>query len=301
MARARFQILDVFTDRAFAGNRLAVVFDARPLTEPTFAAVAREFGFSETVFALPSRRSDCVRRLRIFTPEAELPFAGHPTIGAALALTAEGYLALSPEGERFAFDLDAGPTAISIDSDAARATVTAPLAPTQGTTTGHEAVAEALRLTPGDVMTEPHEPVDSGAGLPFLFARLASLDALARARPDRSTLARLPSPGARHGIVCYTPVSGDAEDFRVRVFVPEMGIEEDPATGSAAAGLGGLLATLAPSADGSLAYRLAQGIEMGRPSRLDVRADKTGGIVTAVHVTGAAVMVADGWLALPAA
>jgi trans-2,3-dihydro-3-hydroxyanthranilate isomerase len=306
-SRLRFLTLDVFTDRVFTGNRLAVLPDARDaagraLAEATMQAIAREFGFSETTFVLPSRRDDCVRRVRIFTPEAELPFAGHPTVGTALALVNDGVVPLPTDEIGFAFDLDAGPTPVHVrrGQDGLEAEFTAPQAPRIGQTTAPAVVAAALGLSLADLDTSAHLPTDAGTGLGFVMVRLVDLRALGAAAPDRASLRRLPSPAARHGVVCYVPMDEAAGHLRVRVFVPEMGIDEDPATGSAAAGLAGLLAGLAPAPDGTRCFRLEQGVEMGRPSLIRAEADVRVGTVAAVRIAGRAVTVSDGWLHLPA-
>ncbi len=303
--RVRFVTLDVFTDRCFTGNPLAVLTDARhadgrPLDAETMQAIAAEFGFSETAFVQPSRRADCLRRVRIFTPATELPFAGHPTVGSAIALALEGTLVMVGDRAEAAFDLGAGPTRVGVRRVDGRlwAELTAPECPSQGPMTDPAAVAAALQVPVQAVDGTAHPPTDASAGLPFLVVRLADLDALAAAAPDRASLATLSSPGARHGAVCYVPT---ADELRVRVFVPEMGIAEDPATGSAAAALAGLLGGLGEVTDGTHSFRIVQGVEMGRASRIEAAVDVRGGRVVAVRVAGTAVVVTDGWLHLPPA
>ena len=305
-ARLRFATLDVFTDRIFTGNRLAVLADARDeagaaLAVAAMQAIAAEFGFSETAFVLPSRRPDCARRLRIFTPATELPFAGHPIVGTAVALARDGTLPMAGDRLDFGFDLEAGPVPVVVRRGRRGLTAefTAPQLPQVGIASEVEAVARALRLPAAAVDAAAHPPSDIGTGLGFVAVRLTDLDALAAAAPDRASLRTLPSPSARHGVVAYVPVEGEV-DLRVRVFVPEMGIDEDPATGSAAAALAGFLAGLNP-AEGCRRFRIAQGIEMGRPSRIDAAVEVVGGLVAAVRIGGAAVPVSDGWLHLPGA
>lgn len=304
--RLRFSTHDVFTDRVFAGNRLAVLPDARdargrPLDDATLQRIAAEFGFSETAFVLPSRRPDCARRVRIFTPEAELPFAGHPTIGTAIALVEQGIVAMAGDVVEFGFDLEAGPTPVTVRRDGRRleAELTAPSVPTTGPATPETAVAAALGLPPSAIDARAHPPVDAGTGLPFVVVRLADLVALGAARPDREGLARLPTPGGRHGVACYVPLDEEGRSLRVRVFGNEIGIEEDPATGSAAAALVGLLAGLDAASAGTLAYGITQGVEMGRPSSIRAVVDKAGGEVRRVRIAGTAVTVTDGWMTLP--
>ncbi len=299
----RYVTLDVFTADAFTGNPLAVVLDARGLDGAQMLAIAREFNFSETTFVLPSRRPDAVRRVRIFTPGGELPFAGHPTVGTAVALVAEGHVAAADDVVELAFDLDAGLTPVTVrrDADGRRvATFTAPERPEVGVETPPELVAAALGLPVAAIDTRAHRPVDIGTGVDFVAVRLRDRAALDRAAPDLGAWAKLESPAARHGVVVYVP-GATAGELDVRMFAPGVGVLEDPATGSAAAALGGLLALLDPRADARLAWSISQGVALGRPSRLDVAVDKAGGLVRAIRVTGAAVLVMEGTLHLPPA
>lgn len=297
--RRRFTTLDVFTDRPFAGNPLAVLPDARGLSDAQMRAVAREFNFSETTFVLPPESAEAARRVRIFTPGGEIPFAGHPTIGTAVALVADGYVAMGDRELRLVFELGAGPTPVTVTVDQGRyaAVFTAPQRPRRGPETPPARVAAALGLPLEAVDTRAHAPVDVGCGLDFVAVRLRDLAALAASGPRPDAWAELESPAAGNGVVAYV-VEG-AGRLRVRMFAPGVGVAEDPATGSAAAALGGLLAGLETAADGRFGWTLTQGVEMGRPSRLDVEADKRGGEVTAVRVAGNAVVVADGTIELP--
>ena len=297
--RRRFTLLDVFTDRPFAGNPLAVLPDARGLSDAQMRAVAREFNFSETSFVLSPETAAAARRVRIFTPEGEIPFAGHPTIGTAAALVADGYVAMGERALKLVFELGAGPTPVTVVAEEGRyaCTFTAPRRPALGATTPPERVAAALGLELAAIDTAAHAPVDVGCGLDFVAVRLSDLDALAASGPRLDAWAELDSPAAAHGVVAYV-VEADGH-LRVRLFAPGVGVAEDPATGSAAAALGGLLADLAPAGEGTMAWTIAQGVEMGRPSKLEVAADKRGGAVTAVRVGGEAVVVADGTITIP--
>jgi trans-2,3-dihydro-3-hydroxyanthranilate isomerase len=296
--RRRFTTLDVFTERPFAGNPLAVLPDARGLTDAQMLAVTREFNFSETTFVLPPATATAARRVRIFTPGGELPFAGHPTIGTAVALVADGYVAMADGRLDLVFELGAGPTPVTVTAERGRyaATFTAPRPPRYGPPTPPERVAAALGLRAGAIDTAAHPPLDVGTGIDFVAVRLEDEAALAAAGPHAPAWAELESPGAGHGVVAYV-VAGDGR-LRVRMFAPALGVGEDPATGSAAAALGALLADLEPATDGRFAWTITQGVEMGRPSRLDVAVDKAGGAVTAVRVAGAAVVVTDGHIHL---
>jgi len=294
--RRRFAILDVFTARAFSGNPLAVVLDARGLDAAAMLAIAREFNFSETTFVLPPPDQAAARAVRIFTPGGEIPFAGHPTLGTAIALVAEGYVPTAGASIELTLALGAGPTMVEVVADANgyHATLTAPQRPRRGAETAPIAVAEARGLAVDAVDTAVHRPVDAGVGLDFLVVRLQDLDALAACRPQSARWGALASAGAGVGVLAYTPTT-DGE-LRARMFAPAVGVPEDPATGSAAGALGGLLAGIDPRADGTLTWTIHQGVEMGRPSRLDVAADKRAGACVAVRVGGRAVLVADGSL-----
>ncbi len=295
----RFVTLDVFTDRAFAGNPLAVVLDGRELTTAQMQAIAREFNFSETTFVLPSRVPDAVRRVRIFTPTAELPFAGHPVVGTAIALLDGGHFPDAGDETSFAFDLDAGLTLVTIDTAAGRrvATFQAPQPPRLGTETRADLVAAAVGLPAEAVDVHVHAPIDVGTGVDYIAVRLTDAAMLRSASPKPEAWAALPSPAAEHGMALYVP--GDAPDkLHVRMFAPGAGVLEDPATGSAATALGGLLATLDPRADARFAWTISQGVEMGRPSKIEVAVDKQVGIVAAIRVSGQAVRVTEGTLFL---
>ena len=286
--RYAFQILDVFTDRPFGGNQLAVLPDAAGIGDGQMQEVAAEFGFSETTFVLPPTRPGHDCRVRIFTPRSEMPFAGHPTIGTAVALAALGR---APDG-RVVMEQIAGTVPVDIlDGSPVGAELTAPAAPALRDAPDLAACAALAGLGIADVAGARI----ASAGAPFLFVELRSLDALGRARA--------PAPGQiaeGNGLALFTRETGSAEhDLRMRMFAPDHGIAEDPATGSAAAALGGLLAGTGDGAEGWRSWRIGQGIEMGRPSLLRVRARREAGKVAEIRVAGAAVTVAEGTIEVP--
>lgn len=286
--RYAFHILDVFTDRPFGGNQLAVLPDAAGLGDARMQRVAAEFGFSETTFVLPSTRPGHDCRVRIFTPRFEMPFAGHPTIGTAIALAGLGR---APEG-RVIMEQLAGTVPVDILAGSpVEAELTAPRAPELAGAPDLATCAALVGLGPDEV-TAAHI---ASAGAPFLFVELRSLDALGRARvPAAGQLAEA------NGLALFTrETDSAAHDLRMRMFAPDHGIAEDPATGSAAAALGGLLATTEGEADGWRSWRIGQGIEMGRPSLLRVRARREAGKVAEIRVAGAAVSVAEGTIEVP--
>jgi trans-2,3-dihydro-3-hydroxyanthranilate isomerase len=302
--RYPFVIADVFTDRPFSGNQLAVVFDADDLPAAQMQAIATEFGFSESTFVQASGEgAGHDFRVRIFTPDREVPFAGHPTVGTALALAWRGLV--PPARERVILGEGAGPVPVDLTFEAGHAVAAefaAPREPSLGAAADPAAVAEALGLGSGSVVATGGLPRDASCGLPFLFAELADLAALGAARL-RGTGAEL-SPAAANGVYLFTRDTGGdpAVDIRARMFAPAHGIAEDPATGSAAAALAALLTTPeASSRDGTTRYRILQGAEMGRPSRIAASARVAGGRVVEVRVGGSAVLVAEGSIRAPAA
>jgi trans-2,3-dihydro-3-hydroxyanthranilate isomerase len=289
----RYYTCDVFTERRFGGNPLAVLIDARGLDAAEMQLIAREFNFSETTFVLPPGDPRNAARVRIFTPTRELPFAGHPTVGTAFVLATLGLV--PAEVRDIVLEEGVGPVPVRIDRDGvrvARCTLTVAQLPQQGPPApAREALAAMLSLEPDDVL----EGAEGwSCGLPFLVVPVNGIAALARCQPDGAAAARALG---NYYTQAFYPVAREAADlWRVRSFVPHQAIVEDPATGSAAAGFAGWLAARAPRADTALRFRLNQGIEMGRPSELALEIDRAGGRVSGVRVGGASVMVSEGTL-----
>lgn len=296
----RYHLLDVFTTRPFGGNPLAVFPDAGGLDAATMQRVAGELNLSESIFLLPPTRPDALRRARIFTPKMELPFAGHPTLGAAHLLVETGVAPLVDGEARFALEEAAGLIPLVVrrgDDGALVAQLTAAQAPVAGPPAPPRAeLARLLGLGEGDLAADA-EAAAISVGVPFLLVPLASRAALGRARLDldrwREQLADAWAPHV--AVFCREPAAPDA-DLGVRMFAPAMGIVEDPATGAAAACLAAWLAWREPAADGAFAWTIEQGVEMGRPSRLAIAADKRGGAVAAIRVGGASVRLGAGEL-----
>lgn len=299
--RYRFLTADVFTDQPFGGNPLAVFPEGRGISGETMQRIARELNLSETVFVLPPDDPGHTRRLRIFTPGVELPFAGHPTVGTALILAWKGEIPLSGEETRIVFEEGVGPVPVTIRStggEAVFAQLSAAQLPELGPPPPSAAdLAEVLALDPGDVLTGEDDPQGVSCGVPFLFIPLRSRDALRRVRlrPDRWQ-ALIASTWAPHVFVFARDPELPGSDVRARMFAPAMGISEDPATGGAAAAFGGYLAIRASERNGTLRWRIEQGFEMGRPSLLDLEVDKKDGEITAVRVGGGAVLMSEGWM-----
>jgi trans-2,3-dihydro-3-hydroxyanthranilate isomerase len=301
----RFLTTDVFTDRIFGGNPLAVLPDGRGLNTGEMQAVAREFNLSETVFVLPPDDPAHTRRLRIFTPARELPFAGHPTVGTALALAAIGAIELGAEITSIVFEEGAGPVPVTIRAAGSRpafAELTAPEPPEVRPAPDPLELAALLALAPSDLRTEAGLPEMASCGLPFLIVELRDAAALGRTRLDRTVWQRLLADAwAREVYLVTRDVAGEDADFRVRMFAPAAGIGEDPATGAAAAAFGGWLGLREAPGEGTRRYVIAQGVEMGRPSRLEIEVEKRAGRVTAVRVGGNAVLVSEGTIEVPVA
>jgi len=294
-----FCTLDVFTDTRFGGNQLAVFPDARGLDSDQMAVIAREFNLSETAFVLPPEDPANTRRVRIFTPAGELPFAGHPTIGTAHALAALGHIPLTGDTTRIVFEEGVGPVPVSIRSRGgvpvfAELSV-AKLPETGAPPPSRSALADLLSIEVADLTGGTWSPQSVSTGVPFLFIPVRDRNVLkrARVRPDRWD-AILKASWAPDVFVFSRDPEREGSHIRARMFAPGMGIGEDSATGSAAAALGGYLAARDSAKDGTLRWVVEQGFEMGRPSILEVEADKVDGKITAIRVGGASVMVSRG-------
>ncbi|GLK84577.1 PhzF family phenazine biosynthesis protein [Ancylobacter defluvii] len=296
MAR-RYVVLDVFTDRALAGNPLAVVLDSEGLDGNQMQAIAREFNLSETVFVLPPIDADHRARLRIFTTNHELPFAGHPTVGAAVLLALRDEVELSAD---FVLEEGAGlvPCHVSLRNPrSGAATFTVPRLPEilDEEAPSVEACAQALGLDTSDIGFDAYRPVIASAGVPFVCIPLASRSALARISPSAGRLIGA-FGGTADSVYVFCRDDEGEGDFRARMFAANMGIDEDPATGSAAASLAAVLMQGETPAEGFTAYDILQGVEMGRSSLVRLGLDVAGGALTRVTIGGGAVVVAEGVL-----
>jgi len=300
--RLRFETVDVFTADRFSGNPLAVVLNAQGLSGAQMQAIAAEFNLSETTFVLPPQDAAHTAEVRIFTPKAEMPFAGHPNVGTAfvLARAGESY-GRAVAGERVVFEEKAGLVPVEILA-AGGAIVGARLAAPEplsvATEVPVELVASACGLAVDDIETARHRPCIASCGAAFILVELKSRAALARAVAQADVFRRDVSQQPAVSIMIYAQVEEDSTDIRARMFAPQHNIPEDPATGSAAVALVGLLARLRPETDLALSKRIAQGVEMGRPSLLNAHAEKRNGIVTATFIGGNCVPVMTGTIDL---
>ena len=297
-----FHTLDVFTDTIFGGNPLAVLTDADGLSTEQMQRITKEFNLSETVFVLPPEDASHTRRLRIFTPGRELPFAGHPTVGTAFLLAAAGMIPLTEGETHIVLEEGVGPVPVTIrvrDGVPVSTQLTAAQAPEfRNDTPGVKEIAELLSLDVADVATGTFEAELVSCGVPFLLTPLASRDAVRRAKLDRPAWERTLSNGWAREVFLFdtsaiaaSAASGAA--IRARMFAPGMGIGEDPATGAAGACLAAYLAK--HTRDGAaLSWIVEQGFEMGRPSVLALSAEKSGGEIGAIRVAGRSVLVSEG-------
>jgi trans-2,3-dihydro-3-hydroxyanthranilate isomerase len=298
--RRHFITADVFTDQPFGGNPLAVLPDGDGLTTAQMQQIAREFNLSETVFVLPPKEPRHARKLRIFTPAREVPFAGHPTVGTALVLARTGALALNPDATLIVLEENAGPVPVTIVMDEGRpvsATLSAPAAPLLKDAPDLEIVARLLTLAPEEVILARI----ASTGNPFMLVEVADRAALGRARFDSAIAAAHLQEAFKEASwpFIFTRDAAPGFDLQARMFAPDAGIIEDSATGSAAAAFGGWLGLTGPTRDGVLRRVIAQGVEMGRPSRLEVAVEKRDGEVVDVRVGGSAVLISEGEIEIP--
>jgi trans-2,3-dihydro-3-hydroxyanthranilate isomerase len=300
MASYDYVTVNVFTKQRFGGNPLAVLTDAKGLTDAQMQSIARDFNLSETTFVLPPEDPRNHARVRIFTPVAEMPFAGHPNVGTGFVLAT---MAGDPP-EHYTFEEIAGLVRVHVQRDATGAIcgarIAAPRSLSIDIAVPTDLVAACAGLDEADIATDTHTPLIASVGTPFVIAEVASLEALGRARPDLAAFRRgaeaFPELAERFNLHLYVRVEGDATRLRARMFAPLSGVLEDPATGSANATLAALLTSLAPGEDVDLLYAVEQGIEMGRPSEMIASARKTPEGPVSASVAGDCVPVMRGTL-----
>ena len=302
--RRKYYILDVFTDKALTGNPLAVVVDCDGLEDEAMQAIAREFNLSETVFVLAPQDPVNTARLRIFTPQTELPFAGHPTVGSAVLVAAlRAPALLKSQDLRVVLEEAIGEIVCTVShrpNSSRKAHFIVPNLPSRlGAPQSSDLLADALGLGPADIGFDAHVTTTWSAGVPFTFVPVASLEATTRAAPRLDLLeAALGENGAR-GVYLYARETVAPEhDFHARMFAPTLGVREDPATGSAVAALAGPIAAFEKISDGSHALVIEQGFEINRPSLITLTLDIADALLVEAGIGGAAVIVAEGWLDL---
>ena len=292
----RYITTDVFTDRAFGGNPLAVVLDAGSLSTTQMQAIATEFNYAETTFVLPPRDPVNDAQVRIFTVNREIPFAGHPNVGTAFVLASQ----MAKPPARLTFEEGAGLVPVEILNEAGKvigAELTAPQGLSRFSQFSAEQAAACISLSSADIRIDRHPPLIASVGLPFLMVEVGSREALRRAKPDAAAFAETFPRDDSDAVYFYTREVPAAEacDLQARMFHPgSSGLSEDPATGSATAAAAALIADLASERDGEFRLRIGQGVDMGRPSLLLTRARKQNGAVVSAHVGGACVQMMEG-------
>jgi trans-2,3-dihydro-3-hydroxyanthranilate isomerase len=297
-----YHSLDVFTEHRYAGNPLAVVRDAGALDSIMMQKIARELNLSETVFVLPSSKPAHSARLRIFTPAQELPFAGHPTVGAAVLLGELRMVDLGSDQDGIVIlELTAGTVRVGVrvrHGHATYAEFDAPRLPVEaGILPPVETLSAALSLIPSEIGFENHRPACFAAGNAFAFIPVSTLEALARAAIDPQHWAAAFREQGLAGAYLYTRQAGpSAPVFHARMFAPDLGVPEDPATGSAAVCLAGAACHFDRLPDGTHKRIIEQGVHMGRPSFIHLTTVVVAGKLNAVRIGGHAVRVAEGTL-----
>ncbi|KPH06025.1 PhzF family phenazine biosynthesis protein [Rhizobium acidisoli] len=297
--------VDVFTSTRFEGNPLAVIADARGLSDAAMQRIATEFNYSEVTFVLPPENPENSARVRIFTPTMEVPFAGHPNVGTAYVLGQQAEIFGKPAGEKLRFEEKAGIVEVSLKRTGGRvaaAAIRAPQPLTVGDTIADETIARCISLEPGAVVTTTHAPIFTSVGLNFAVAEVSGLEALAAARPNlagfQAAAGRQTTSGHDFSLFVYARTSENPWHIRARMFAPLDNVPEDPATGSASAALGAYLVSLAPDADMNVRTTVEQGVEMGRRSFIALDVVKSGGTVTDVVISGSCVDVMRGEIIL---
>ena len=291
----QYYICDVFTNRRFGGNQLAVLPDARGLTDLQMQQIAREFNFSESSFVFPAEEGN-TRKVRIYTPTTEVPFAGHPNIGTAFILASIGEFEEFNETTKIVFEEKAGLVPITLNKigdETIWCELEAPEKFSIGSAVSIETLASAISLPTSELVIDNHPPQVASVGLPFLIAELRDKSALERAKINIEGFEKIAAQGITPDIHIYTQ-SNDAFDIRSRMFAHFDGIQEDPATGSANCALAGLLSHSSELKSASFEYQIAQGVEMGRPSLLTARTEKIDNVVISTWIGGSSILVSKG-------
>ncbi len=292
-----FHTLDVFTEQIFGGNPLAVFPQAQGLSPNQMQAIAKELNLSETVFVLPTKDPDTDFQLRIFTPAAEIPFAGHPTVGTAYLLAHLGYLPEHCQLVRFQEAVGVVPVSIYWEQDQVRTTALSAAQLPQFIEPSHPIdYASLVNLQTHD-LHPVLKPAVISCGLPFLYLPLKDLDALSRCALNRT----LWEERFQHQFTAHIYPFVVTEDNQIyaRMFAPGLGIAEDPATGSAATSLAGYLHRYLPSQATLQTWQIYQGIQMGRPSQLMLTMQQQKGELTEIAVGGSSVLVSVSHINVP--
>lgn len=297
--------VDVFTEDRFAGNQLAVIPDARGLSDQQMQAIATEFGYSEVTFVLPPEDPENTARVRIFTPTMEIPFAGHPNVGTAFVLGRQPEIFGRVPGEQLRFEERAGLVEVALsraDGAVTSARIVVPRPLSIGPTIDVETIAACAMVPPHAIRTDNHTPVRVSVGLPFAVAELKDVAALSAARPNVTAFEaankRYKPDEDSFSLFLYARQSDNPWHLRARMFAPLDNVIEDPATGSASAALSAYLVSLLPDDAIDIDLTIEQGVEMGRRSIIEVSVSKRDGTVGRTSIAGACVTAMRGSIAL---
>lgn len=285
--------VDVFTAERFAGNQLAVIPDARGLSDRQMQAIATEFGYSEVTFVLPPRDPANTAEVRIFTPTMEIPFAGHPNVGTAFVLGRQKEIFGRVPGEVLRFEERAGlveATLLRENGEVTGASIVVPRSLTVGPEIDVETIAACASLDPNAISTRLHAPARLSVGLPFAVAEIADVATLSKAQPNvtafQAANARYRPEEDTFSLFLYVRSMEQPWQIRARMFAPLDNVNEDPATGSASAALSAYLLSLIPNEDIDVELTIEQGVEMGRRSLIGAAVSKRGGVVGRVRLSG---------------
>ncbi len=300
MAR-NYHRMNVFTDHAQGGNPLVIVDDAQGLSSNEMLAIAHRFNVSETVFLLPPENPAHNAKIKIFTPTTEVPFAGHPTIGTAIFLASRRYGKIDSEQDALVvLEEKAGLVRVGVKllpDRPAFAEFDTPQLPQPGTRVPDRAsLSMVLGLTTSELGFENHVPSVYGVGLEFVLVPISGLDAMARIEVSEAAWRNVLGPGLGSLFVYCRDTQHSKSHFHARVFAPLLGIDEDPATGSAAAAFAGAIHKFDAPREGTHRYLIEQGFEMGRPSKISLELVVDHGTLHAVRIGGQAIHVESGVL-----
>lgn len=296
MTRLAFRSFDVFTKTPLTGNQLAIVHGADGLDGDKMQAIAREFNLSETVFVMAPRNPAHTARIRIFTPARELPFAGHPTVGAAICLAEMKYGTDAVHDSILVLEEEVGPVRCAVriaPGSPSYAEFDVPKLPQEnGKAPGKERLAAALGLVPSDIGAAHHKPTRYSAGVPYTFVPVRDRDALHRSHPVSGNWM---DAFGRDGAYVYTPLdNSDSYTYRARMFFPLGGVNEDPATGSAVAAFAGVVTRFDGLVDGRHLLPIEQGVEMGRASLITLEVEIVAGRLEIARIGGHAMEFSEG-------
>jgi trans-2,3-dihydro-3-hydroxyanthranilate isomerase len=306
MDNVAYITVDVFSNERFSGNQLAVIPDARGLSDTQMQKIAAEFRYSEVTFVLPPQDAANTAHVRIFTPTMEIPFAGHPNVGTAFVLGNRPEIFGKTAGDVLRFEEKAGLVEATLLRDdkgrLAGAGILAPQPLSLGPEVDCETIARCASIAAGDIRTDIHAPVIASVGLPFAVAEVTGRETLARACPNTAAFAeagrRFSPEDDQFALFLYTRLPENPWHLRARMFAPLDDVIEDPATGSASGALSALLTSLQPESDLDVNITIEQGVEMGRRSLIDLTMRKSAGLIHSVRIAGRCVAVMSGTISL---